>query len=323
MRATTVTSLPGKIRSQSSAVSLEELILLPAPPQFRDFNPHLEDLRQACHRGDLFQATTAWGRLKDCYSVDQAETQDMEAVSKVLTDSFTGRRPKSDIAIIAKYHPERSGWLVEMAVNAAAKDFWHGLYRLMLALLAAGRPTDASAAFERYKDAKRTLQGIDKEDLGSWDRVARLAARIEGEGSKPLIMIQIAALTMTDQLDTINVLALFDVKTDFRRINVDIMSDVRAVVSRSWPKDFINKFVASHRIVMLGLMCYHSTALRERIKALASTGRQEELFQLYGEILSATIGADRLIRPRNLDELSIAPGLVESNVIALRPQIWS
>jgi hypothetical protein len=303
----------------------EEVILLPAPVEHRNVAPLLEDLSQACQTGDLNRALTAWAHLDDYRSTDQAQAEHIDAVSQLVAEScrIGVDGPISfNIGVTARQDPERFGRLVQMAAEAAARDHWYGLYRLMLALLSSGRPSDAIPAFDRHESVKWEVQGKKREDLVSWDREKRLAARLEGKGSTPLAAVKIAALTMTKQLNSENILGLLHSGADYRNIPDLVYKDLRrALWTLSNREQFFTEFDTNYRKVLLAMMSYHPPALIERIRTLTVSHRARPVDWLYGLLLAATLGPDRYIRPLDLDEIFVWDRTQHFDV-GLVPDIW-
>ena len=302
----------------------DDIILLSAPLELRDIGPPLKNLHQACQTGDLHSAIVVWGHLDDWRYIDQIPSELFEAISLFLTGSFAlrnGRPLAHDIANIATSRPDQFGRVVQMATEAAARDHWHGLYRMMLALLAAGRPLEAAAAFERYQTAMRRVQGKEREDLSSWDREKRLAARMDGESATPITLLQVAALTMTDQLDSPNIITLFGANLDLRKLDDVLYGHVRdALASSPYRDKHLANFKSNYMKVGLAMSCYHPDALRERIRYLSRNHNLEELLSIYDKILSATLGPARFLQPLDLD--SLGAQVQRQDNITMPPEVW-
>ncbi len=312
-------------RQRTPVASMEspmEIILLPAPPELRDYAPHLELLLQSCRSQDLFKAVSTWTHLDDCQSTDQAGPEHFEAISAFLAELFIITRKRDSIDAIARHNPTMYGRLIHMATEAAARDHWQGLYRIMLALLASGRPSGASQAFERYKSATWRVTGKNKVDLLSWDRGKRLAARLEGEGIKHLTHVQIAALTLTEQFDSTNILSMFDASSDLRRIHGATLADLRnALRSAHAPDNAMEHILANQSRFVLAMLVYHPSAFLNRISAATMAHNLYELLWLYNLLLSASIGPGRILRARDLKETGFK-FTASSNEISIVPEVW-
>ena len=84
---------------------------------------------------------TAFTLLKDWDSLDKLEDNDWVELSALIErDLFSASSTRSTVEKVRKYSAGLHGNLLNMAMEAAIRDHWKGLYRYFLVLIADGRP---------------------------------------------------------------------------------------------------------------------------------------------------------------------------------------
>ncbi|WVQ84877.1 hypothetical protein IAT38_007040 [Cryptococcus sp. DSM 104549] len=297
----------------------ENVIFLYPPPDY-PIDDKVGDLLTAMEHDHLTNALAAWSSLVDLNAVSRLSGGDFECVSQYFSGIlFKSRRAGPNLAKMAVNRPSDFGLLLSMAVEAAARDHGEGLYVLSLRLMEDGRPADALNAIVRSKDLTRDLRGISKEDLYSWERDKRLAARLGGKDVRSLALAQLAALTLLDRVDEHALLSMLDTQVDFlpsSRFNFTAIRRVFTAVDRSG--QLYAKYRRNLERMVLAVHCHHSNALTLRIKRQSRSRIRGGLDALYERILEASAGPDAFLRPRSLDESS----WMDYRSIVLPSEVW-
>jgi len=232
-----------------------------------------------------------------------------------------------NLRVTASKEPEIFGWISTMAITAAAMDKWDGLYYLMLATIASGRPGDTIKMHERYKDTLRIVQGRSRADLTSWDRIARLASRVQGEGLTPLGAINIAAHTLLDSFQSHVMLDMLDSQFDADFISHSVQNDIYDILSRASKSgaskgdtSTYQKYKKNVRHIQFAVLCYHPNAFIERVKGYARTQDWTSLGEIWEKLLKASKGENAFVRARDLREYGSQR--IEYQEIPISPEIW-
>jgi len=293
---------------------------LAAPRKYRRFAPHLERIRHGVEKKDLDQVVEAYSYLSDWLSTDQLTLSDWEQISELLSSEMS--LPLAPAVLSRTYHqqPEKMGWLSTLAIEAAVRDHWAGLYQFFLSLITAGRPQLVVNAYERYRDGLQVYQGKIKEDLHSWNRTKRLAARTSGEGIKPISTVHLAALTMLDKIQPANLTAIFGTDTNWMWIDHSTRRDViRAYGKGHDARVLSRKFDEGVDKFLFAILCHHPATMADRLVGLRNSNSREQFFTLYQRILDWSIGPDRILRPLDLDTKG---GLEIVKDIVIPQEIW-
>lgn len=271
---------------------------------------------EAFRAGDLKSALDAWTGIMDAGTSSSVTLEEFHILSEELVNVLTG---PSKVLLRKLVFNDAEGFQVmrHMAIEAAAHDKWNGLYEFLLQLLSAGQPTLASVAWKDFMKRARQVQGRDASDLTSRDRAARVAARLNGDGMLPLILVQVAALTMLNEFDHNAVMMFFETTAgvrsdDFRRL--DFLPIRRRIDNPHVPKGMYTQFLKNLDALTLCVMCYHPVALKMRIESF-SNHNQGSLKHLYDRIMNASIGPGRLIVP-------VAADKQHYDVVPLPPSVW-
>ncbi|KAK8853076.1 hypothetical protein IAR55_003777 [Kwoniella newhampshirensis] len=305
--------LPHSIPDSSDAVRLR-------PPPDYPIDDHLHLLHLAMKSHKLDAALASWSSLIDLGATSRLAPSDFAGISTFFLDLFS-RRGCPNLGKMAASHPEKFGILRGMVIESGARDHWQGLHTFMLKLVEAGRPADVVTIFTKCKERMRELQGIDAKNLVSWDREARLAARLKGEGLKSLMMVNVAALTLLEALDEHTLFGMLDTQADLRpNARFDFNAIHRIFRRFKDGEALFERFQQNVDKLILALQCFHPNALVGRILMLGHSKNAAGLSKLYNDVLSASIGPRAFIRPRDLVELDVQ-GSAYTN-IPLPPIIW-
>ncbi|WRT70367.1 uncharacterized protein IL334_007365 [Kwoniella shivajii] len=295
----------------------EDVILLGAPPDY-PIDDLVYQLHESLDELSLSSAIKAWAQLWDLGCVSRLSLPDFEHISNCIWKILFAQRTYPHLGRMAVRHPSDFGHLRNMAVESAARSHCSGLYGFMLKLIGTGRPKDVVDAFEKCKERMRDVQGKKKEDLVSWDREKRLSARLEGEGLKDIMMMNIAAHTLLGTLDEFALFSMLDSQVDLRPSSpFDFRPIERAFRACQAGDQTYDQFRKNVDKLVLSLMCYHPNALIARIMTLGTQRSSDQLEKLYDKVLEASIGPHAFLRPRDLSDF----GTVHRN-IPIPPNIW-
>jgi hypothetical protein len=192
----------------------------------------------------------------------------------------------------------------------------------MLALVRLGEPKRVGQLYERYRQKLLQHQGRRAEDLHSWDRATRLAARVDADGVKPISTVHLAALVMLDNVTGTTLASMFGSRTDWRwfgRETVEEVISVLRTVRRSDTESLVRDFQTAMSHFLLAILCHHPNALIERIREMCSSNSWSLFESLWKQVLAESVGPKRLIRP--LDLAHVGKGEVETDVVITRG-VW-
>jgi len=313
-----------RIRHHDQAIPSNDYvpIFAPAPPEHRQFALHLAGFREAARKEDLLQMVFTYSRLGDWHSIDQFNTEDWADASRLVSDSIRSQYAANTVGDMLRNRPAVYGGLADMALESAVRDHWEGLYRLMLALVRLGEPKRVVTLYERYRQRLLQHQNRSGGDLHSWDRAARLAARVEGEGIKPMSTVHLAALVMLEDVNGPTLAQMFGTRTNWRAFDRETVQEVISIlrkVRRSDTEGLVTAFQTAVSHFILAILCHHPNALSERIKELYSSNSWSQFEGLWTQILAGSIGSKRIIRP--LDLSYIGKGETEADVTVTRG-VW-
>ena len=313
-----------RIRHHDQAIPSNDYvpIFAPAPPEHRQFAPHLAGFREAARKEDLLQMVSTYSRLGDWHSIDQFNTEDWADASRLVSASIRSQYAANTVGDMLRNRPAVYGGLADMALESAVRDHWEGLYRLMLALVRLGEPKRVVTLYERYRQRLLQHQNRSSGDLHSWDRAARLAARVEGEGIKPMSTVHLAALVMLEDVNGPTLAQMFGTRTNWRAFDRETVQEVISIlrkVRRSDTEGLVTAFQTAVSHFILAILCHHPNALSERIKELYSSNSWSQFEGLWTQILAGSIGSKRIIRP--LDLSYIGKGETEADVTVTRG-VW-
>jgi hypothetical protein len=302
----TFSSKVDPVQTISLLPDTDEIIQLRSPPVVDSTLP--ARLRKACHRLDIRKSIDLYKALYEHSQPSEVDHADMEAVAHLLSTTMTGSEGHF-IRRTAVEEPEVFGWLSEMAVMAAAHDKWDGLYYLMLATLAAGRPSDVVNMHTRYKAVLRVLQGKKLEDLVSWVRKDRLASRLTAEGLTPLGAINVAAHTQLGTFQATAILEMLDSDFDAANVSWSVQDDIKDILFRLAGRAeglgpaMFRKYLDGMEDITFAVLCYHPNAFADRIIGYARAQHWEQVDEIWRRLLRCSKGEFAFVRARPLDEI--------------------
>lgn len=256
---------------------------------------------------NLDRVLSIWSHVVDLGAISRLDSIMFKYISEFIAD-ILHRRGSPNLNKLAAISPEKYGLLLNMSIESAARDHISGFFFILLRLLEIGRPGDVVNAFNKCKVKMRELQGKDANDLFSWDREKRLAARLEGEGLRSLMMVNIAALTLLDQCDEAALFGMLDATADLRPNSKFNFAPIHHSLSRAnvsnKQHDLYTQFRHNVDKLILALQCYHPNAFVHRIAIHGRAKTFGALNKLYQQVLEATVGPDAFVKVRNLGDHS-------------------
>lgn len=216
-------------------------------------------------------------------------------VNYQLRGLFQNMKTHSFVALVLQRPREWEAALAE-AVEAAARDEWHGLYFATAALLRAGMPSEIPEIYDRYLERLADVQGRKKEDLQSPNRLKRVAARPTGNGLRPMTYCYLAAITVMQKVNGSTLARVCDLG-DILTGSAREVSTLSRIVSPDDTGQFQAQLARTFDLVSLVLMCFHSKALGRRLSVLIRQDAHDTILSLFRQILDASIGADRVLQP--------------------------
>ncbi|KAL7418327.1 hypothetical protein Q5752_006785 [Cryptotrichosporon argae] len=298
------------------------VILLPPPRELLYAAPYFDALTNALAARNANKTFKAWVDIHGA----QLATLVAADLWRKLSDCIVALlRPPTPLNLgdLARNDPERFGWVRDVALEAAARDEWRGLFEFVLCLIDAGRPEDSMRTIDEYRLRFRAVKGIDKADLNSTSKEKRVAARITTDGSRALALAYLIAMAMLDRMGGEYMLNLVDLSPSLYKTDIaclDAVYDRLRAHARSGPaaSAAVRRFSSLRRAAELAMMCHHPSEMINRIQGLADTHRFDLVEKLYDEIMDGSIGPDRYIQPWDLDDIHTR----YFDVIPITVNIW-
>jgi hypothetical protein len=199
--------------------------------------------------------------------------------------------------------PKLYGAISRMAIEAAIRERSSGLQSLFLVLIKLGRPQQIVDSYTRYREDLARYQGKDQRDLSSWDRETRLAARVTSTSVRPLTILNLAALSMLNQLDGQTLVTLLGSTQSFDSIPLDPTFIAARRCLRQLPDGEIavDKYLKALERFKLAILCHHPSIFVASLKALASSGSATKHNESYDTIMAASTGKDKFLMLWDLD----------------------
>lgn len=253
--------------------------------------------------------------------LDPSALQAYARTSKRIAWSMHKKSPKQVTTMVFQ-RPQEWEPLLTDAVEAAARDQWLGLYKIMVSLLMAGLPSEVEPLFDRYTKRVGEVQGRDPTKLGSPDRAERVAARPTGQGLGYIGLAYIGSRTMTDNFDTDACMRLLIYGPHLNSLSFhDIVKLARPIEHASGTQDFLPALKINLTRFKTAFFCYHPLALERRLSELAKAGSLDMINRLYKSVLRNSVGPNRLLHTKY--EVEERDGRRYYTVVPLTDYIWS
>lgn len=281
---------------------LDYVPLLSAPIELRPAKRLLDTLDRAIRDEDLDYAATIFSEINDWFLIDEISHEQWGDISKLFEDQLSRSRAGASIARTIDRDPILYGSLASMAIQAAIRDHWRGLYTLLIALIGAGRPMQVLQAHNRFRDGLSDIQGKIKKHLHSFNRAKRLAARVSSEATKPLATVNIAALSMLNKVDAEHVVPMFGTTDDWREVDDEARLAVgRALRMAPNSKELLEGYYSAIKRFLFAMLIFHPQAFVEQLQGLIARSHRTYLENLYEQILENSIGDGKLLVMMDLE----------------------
>lgn len=325
----TISAVDSSTQSPSVIDDQSDVIFLPPPHDPAFFQPLLKSLSDLCREreamrfwGALSEITSIWDTLRSTGFDSEAQDEHYEMISGFIAHHMKKLQhyPK-DVHRFAMGDSLQFGLLREMAIQAAGRDYWQGLWRFCLVLLASGRASAIPDTYASYKALLRKVQGRSAADAFSWDRETRLAARLEGHGLLPLTTVNIAALTILKQFDGSVIIGMLDSAVDTKALHYSDFPEIQKALKmlKQGGQPF-SDFQQSLENFLFSVSVHHPSALRDRLLTLGRAKNKDEISRIYRQLLEGSIGPNRFLHARDLDENTIGQRF---SVVPIDWQVWS
>jgi hypothetical protein len=246
------------------------------------------------------ETVLAWKRLCQLDAVGQLRHAQFELVSNYIGGTFTTSWADE------LFTQEQCTVLVDMAVQAAARDAWKGLYTLSITALRNNRPAIVANAYEKYKFAMLEVQGKTRSGQLVRDKDTRTGNRLKGFGPKPLTFVYLFAMMRLDQINGKVIMSVFETQRPILNHPQRIMDTVLASILPRLPateraivrKDFYK--LIDTAIFILSI--WHPQALLRTMRDLDFNQDWPALKKLYNRFLDLSVGPSKLIHAYDLAE---------------------
>ena len=158
---------------------------------------------KSCWKRDTRGLVDGWKRLRQLDAVGRIKPKEFVVLSEYIFKIFVTQGAENIS------NRERYTVLEDIAIEAAARDAWKGLYTVFIAALRNGHPAYVANAFERYKTAIHDVQGKTRSGHLVRDKVARDESRLEGYGPKPLTYVYLFAMMRLEQINGRVIMSVF------------------------------------------------------------------------------------------------------------------
>lgn len=260
----------------------------------------ISEVLYACSKQKLISVVTGWQRLCQLDGVGQIKSAEYTQLSNYIFKVFITSRDEDLVT------PDRYTLLENIAIEAAARDVWKGLYTLFIAALRKGQPAIVANAYERYKTAIHRVQGKTRSGHVVRDKVARDESRLEGFGPKPLTYAYLFAMMRLGQINGKVIMSVFETQRPIfnspQRMMDTVLSSIlptlpeseRAIVRRDYYK------LIDTAIFVLSI--WHPQALLRTMRDLDFNEDWPALRKLYKRFLDLSVGPNKLIHAYSLNE---------------------
>ena len=203
-------------------------------------------------------------------------------------------------------HREQYTVLEDIAIQAAARDSWRGLYTLFIAALRNGHPAYVAKAFEKYKTAIHEVQGKTRSGHLVRDKIARDESRLEGYGPKPLTYVYLFAMMRLEQINGRVIMSVFETQRSLFSSPHKMMDTVLASVLPTIPKTeraiVQRDYYKLIDTALFVLNIWHPQALLRTMRDLDFNADWRALRKLYDRFLDLSIGPNKLVHAYDLHE---------------------
>jgi hypothetical protein len=260
----------------------------------------IREVLASCRQNDIRGVVNGWTRLRQLDAIGDIRADGFGKLSEFISRTFK-------LSWVDElFNQTRYLVLEDMAIQAAARDEYHGLYTLFIAALQNGLPANVANGFEKYKTAIYEVQGKSRDGGIIRDKAARIENRLEGDGPIPLSYVYLFAMMRLDQISGKVIMSIFDTRKQIFGRPHKLMDAILASVLPSLPtterqivkRDYYN--LMDTAIFVLNI--WHPQALLRTMRDLDFNEDWPALNKLYNRFLDLSIGPNKLVHAYDLDE---------------------
>jgi len=260
----------------------------------------ISEINYSCHKKDVQNLVRGWARLRQLDAVGLLKSNDFAKLSEFILKTFTSKWVEEI------FNQEHYAVLEDIAIEAAARDAWKGLYTLFIAALRTGHPAIVANAYENYKTAIHKAQGKSRGGHIVRSKAARDESRLEGFGPKPLTYAYLFAMMRLGQINGKVIMSVFETQRPIFNSPQKMMDTVLSSILPTLPeteraivrRDFY-KLIDTAIFV---LSIWHPQALLRTMRDLDFNEDWPALQKLYNRFLDLSVGPNKLIHAYDLHE---------------------
>lgn len=255
---------------------------------------------KSCWKRDTRGLVDGWKRLRQLDAVGRIKPKEFVVLSEYIFKIFVTQGAENIS------NRERYTVLEDIAIEAAARDAWKGLYTVFIAALRNGHPAYVANAFERYKIAIHDVQGKTRSGHLVRDKVARDESRLEGYGPKPLTYVYLFAMMRLEQINGRVIMSVFETQRSLFSSPHKMMDMVLASVLPTIPKTeravVQRDYYKLIDTALFVLNIWHPQALLRTMRDLDFNADWHALRKLYDRFLDLSVGPNKLVHAYDLHE---------------------
>jgi len=255
---------------------------------------------KSCWKRDTRGLVDGWKRLRQLDAVGRIKPKEFVVLSEYIFKIFVTQGAENIS------NRERYTVLEDIAIEAAARDAWKGLYTVFIAALRNGHPAYVANAFERYKTAIHDVQGKTRSGHLVRDKVARDESRLEGYGPKPLTYVYLFAMMRLEQINGRVIMSVFETQRSLFSSPHKMMDTVLASVLPTIPKTERSVVQRDYYklidTALFVLNIWHPQALLRTMRDLDFNADWRALRKLYDRFLDLSVGPNKLVHAYDLHE---------------------
>jgi hypothetical protein len=260
----------------------------------------IEKTVKAASENDNKSVVLGWKRIRQLDAVKSLDFKQYIKLSEYISRTFKSSWTHE------LFDQERYTIFEDIAVQAAARDAWRGLYTLSIAALRNNHPATVANAFERYKLAIYDVQGKTRSGHIVRDKVARMEARLDGYGLQPLTFVYLFSMMRLNQINGKVIMNVFDTRRPIFNAPQKLMDTILGSVLpalRSTERPIVQR--EFYRLIDTGifiLSIWHPQALLRTMRDLDFNQDWAALGKLYNRFLYLSVGPNKLVHAYDLNE---------------------
>jgi hypothetical protein len=256
-------------------------------------------LTKSSTANDKLTVLRAWKKIRQLEATNEVKIRDYFTLGSYIARTFAASSAKG-LFTQAQYID-----FEDMAIEAAARDAWKGLYTLSLATIGFGRPEKAANAFERYKERVFKVQGKSRTNGDIRDKTARLSTRLDGYGPRPLTFAYLLAMMRLNQIDGKVIMSVLETRRPLFTSPEKLIDNVLAPLLSNLPRTeqivVRREYKKLIEMATFVLMVWHPQALLRTMRDLDFNQDWVAMRRLYNNFLKLSIGPNKLIHAYDLN----------------------